>query len=437
MTPTNTADKLAALYPQHLQKLQQQAENWLSAAAMDCLVIDSGSQESYYRNDIAIPYRAYGEFLRWLPLTDAPGSLLLVRGGEPPLLLVHQDAGFWHQQLDLRAPLWHGLIEQTPFSESDLKRQLQGQQTAYLGPRGGWATNLGIDKVNPATLLAQSEWYRAYKTPYEQGCMRQAAEIALRGHQAVAEGFAEGLSEWAMHLCYLQAIEQGDNELPYPNIIALNQHGAVLHYQQRDRTAPTEKRSLLIDAGASFRGYGTDISRSYGAEPGIYSDLIQAVEAAQQQLIAGLSLGQNYVEVHVQACLQMAAILQSASLVDMDASAQLETGLIQHFFPHGIGHLLGLQVHDVGGHLATIAGARQGAPAEHPFLRLTRDLQADMVFTIEPGIYFIDSLLQRLADSPLAAAVNWPLVDALRPYGGIRIEDNVLMTATGAEQLTR
>jgi Xaa-Pro dipeptidase len=105
--------------------------------------------------------------------------------------------------------------------------------------------------------------------------------------------------------------------------------------------------------------------------------------------------------------------------------------------PHGIGHLLGVQVHDVGGFMQSESGGTIDPPSGHPFLRLTRVLEEDMVLTVEPGLYIIDLLLENLRGTPAEAHVNWKTVDRLRPFGGVRIEDNVRVLADGNENLTR
>ena len=119
------------------------------------------------------------------------------------------------------------------------------------------------------------------------------------------------------------------------------------------------------------------------------------------------------------------------------ADALVDLGVTSSFFPHGLGHLLGIQVHDVGGFLADENGNTINVPEAHPFLRLTRVLDEDMVLTIEPGIYAIDMLLDELRHTPAAAHVDWDAVDWFRPFGGIRIEDNVRVSADGCENLTR
>jgi Xaa-Pro dipeptidase len=99
--------------------------------------------------------------------------------------------------------------------------------------------------------------------------------------------------------------------------------------------------------------------------------------------------------------------------------------------------LLGIQVHDVGGFLQNDSGAAIDPPSGHRFLRLTRKLEENMLLTIEPGIYVIDMLLEKLRGTPAEDHVNWDGVDWMRPFGGIRIEDDVRITADGCENLTR
>jgi Xaa-Pro dipeptidase len=112
-------------------------------------------------------------------------------------------------------------------------------------------------------------------------------------------------------------------------------------------------------------------------------------------------------------------------------------GLTRPFYPHGLGHFLGIQVHDVSGRQAAPEGGIKPPPAEHPYLRTTRTIETGQVFTIEPGIYFIPMLLRDLKASAHANDVDWTLVDALTPMGGIRIEDNLLVTPSGHRNLTR
>ena len=130
-------------------------------------------------------------------------------------------------------------------------------------------------------------------------------------------------------------------------------------------------------------------------------------------------------------------LLEREDLINASPEEIVATGATRLFFPHGLGHLLGLQVHDVGGHQADAQGNAIKPPDAYPKLRLLRTLEPGFTLTIEPGLYFIDSLLAELREHELAEQVNWDKIERLKPCGGIRIEDNVLVTETGSENLTR
>jgi Xaa-Pro dipeptidase len=133
----------------------------------------------------------------------------------------------------------------------------------------------------------------------------------------------------------------------------------------------------------------------------------------------------------------LAGVLNDFGLIKVSPEAAVETGVSSAFFPHGIGHGIGLQVHDVGGFAASDSGGTIAKPERHSYLRLTRELESGMVVTIEPGIYFIDMLLDELKQKGLADSVDWARVDVFRPFGGIRIEDEVACMDSGPVNLTR
>ena len=133
----------------------------------------------------------------------------------------------------------------------------------------------------------------------------------------------------------------------------------------------------------------------------------------------------------------LAGILAGHGFIRMSAESAVESGVSSAFFPHGLGHGIGLQVHDVAGFQQGELGGTIPKPPGHPYLRLTRTLEPGMVTTIEPGLYFIDMLLAELRQKPVAKDVAWDKVDAFRKYGGIRIEDDVVCTDGEPENLTR
>lgn len=270
------------------------------------------------------------------------------------------------------------------------------------------------------------------KTGYELACLAEANRRALAGHRAARDAFAEGESEFGISLAYQRATRQREAEAPYHSIIGLNEHAGTLHYQFYDTRPPGRSRSLLIDAGVRYRGYCSDITRTTaGPGEGRFAALIHGLEQLQQRLCALVAPGVSYVEIHRKAHLGIAALLSASGLVrGLSEEDQVATGVTRAFFPHGIGHFLGIQVHDV-------AGRPVPPPADAPFLRLTRTLEPGMVVTIEPGLYFIPSLLQPLLDGPQGRHLDQTLLAELMGCGGIRIEDNVAVLESGAQNLTR
>jgi len=210
-----------------------------------------------------------------------------------------------------------------------------------------------------------------------------------------------------------------------------------LHYTDLDRDPPAQTRSFLIDAGAQVNGYASDITRTYANGDSRFAELIARMDQLQLDIVRQVRAGINYAELHIETHRLLGQVLVDSGLAKGSPETLVETGVTAAFLPHGLGHLLGVQVHDVGGHMQDESGATIDAPSGHPYLRLTRVLEANMTLTIEPGLYAIDMLLANLRGSPAEHHVLWDGVDWLRPFGGIRIEDNVRVLEDGTENMTR
>ena len=427
----------------HLADLQDVWQRALEEHGFGAAVVPAGASEMYFQDDQAPPFHPNAHFARWFPNDDCEHSVLLVRPGEKPKLYFHHSPGYWHLAPTL--PDWATdafetmILGDTDEVAKELARDLAAcRHVALVGPAQNADLNLPLAAINPERLVAKLHFSRAAKTPFEIARMREATAIGVRGHVAARDAFYAGGSEFDIHMAYLAASTQQESKLPYPNIIALNEHAGVLHYQHYDRQPPTHRHSFLIDAGGRSAGYHSDITRTYSATPGDDFDaLIEALDEKQQNLIAEVRPGLSYVDLHQRMHLEVGDLLARFGLIKCSAQSAFEREMTDTFFPHGLGHLLGLQTHDVGGQLANDSGDTAAPPERFPSLRYTRSIAEGHVFTVEPGLYFIPMLLEALAGSDAGRDVDWMKVDALRPCGGIRIEDNVLVTADGAENLTR
>ena len=430
-------DALAARYPQHLATLRERTDTALARGGFDHLVIPAGQPITKFLDDQDYPFVVNPHFKHWLPLVDAPGSWLVYTPGHKPKLVFLQPRDYWHVVPEAPTGYWVEhfdiVIVRKPV---DALAELPAMQSrcAIIG-------DTMLDSVvpnNPSVVVDHLHYHRSFKTPYELELMREASRRGTRGHRAAEQAFRDGQSEIGIHQAYLAAVGQIDAELPYSSIVCLNEHGAVLHYTHFDRSAPAENRSFLIDAGASASGYASDITRTYaGKDAGEFQELIDAMDAAERSFVAKVRAGQSYPELHVHAHHVIAGVLREHGFIRMSAESAVESGVSSAFFPHGLGHGIGLQVHDVAGFQASETGGTIARPDGHPYLRLTRQLEPGMVVTIEPGLYFIDMLLAELKDKPVAADIDWARVDRFRKYGGIRIEDDVVCTTGEPENLTR
>ncbi|WP_299072369.1 Xaa-Pro dipeptidase [uncultured Paraglaciecola sp.] len=432
--------QIAPYYPQHIAELQSRTREALQRESIDGLIIHSGQSKRLFLDDNHYPFKVNPQFKAWLPVIDNPNCWLIVNGVDKPKLVFYRPKDFWHKVPDEPNDFWAEQFDIVLLTQADaVEKHLPFDKSkyAYIGEYIEVAKALGFDLVNPDRVIHYLNYQRAYKTDYELICMREANRIAVDGHRAAKIAFEQGLSEFDINLAYLCAVRQGDNQVPYNNIVALNENASILHYTELAQESPAVTRSFLIDAGANFNGYAADITRTYARENGLFADLIESMHKITKQCIAALKPGVSYVQIHILAYQQIAVLLQEANIINLAAEDILESGIVSTFFPHGIGHFLGLQVHDMGGHVSDDRGTPCPAPDAHPFLRLTRCVEARQVFTIEPGLYFIDSLLADLKSTEHSKYINWDVVDSLRPFGGIRIEDNVIVHRDRNENMTR
>jgi len=424
-------------YKSHVAEVQRHWEGALAAEGYDAALIHAGSKLVSFLDDYEYPFRCNPQLLWWLPLTRHHDSALLVRPGQKPKLFYYQPDDYWHLPPEDPADWWANEFDIVPVRDADDWKQAISANTAYIGDAPSLAAAVDASHLNPSRLVNRIHIARTCKTPYEIACMAEAARLGAVAHMAAEQAFREGLSEYEIHQRYCIAIQLVDAELPYGNIIALNDHGAVLHYQQQEQDVPAESRSFLIDAGATVHAYASDITRTYAAGEGAFAELISAMDAMQQRLCAAVVAGLDYRDLHLQTHLQIAGILNDFGIINVSAEAAVESGLSAVFYPHGLGHYLGLQTHDVAGLIADSDGTPIPRPEGHPFLRLTRTLEAGNVLTIEPGLYFIEPLLRKWRENGDVGAIAWDKVEAFAPYGGIRIEDNMVVTDGVPRNLTR
>ncbi|NVB81089.1 MAG: Xaa-Pro dipeptidase [Kofleriaceae bacterium] len=419
-------------YPDHVAALQRATESILAAQHYEALVLCSGAPQSRNRfDDQSWPLCPTPAFTHWCPLVEAD-AYIIVRPGRKPTLVRTVVDDFWETQAPPESEHFWDAFDVVTVGPGHAGDVLPGGKVAVITRDPGQAPP---GDVNPAPMLAALDATRTKKSAYEIECLAEATRRAVRGHRRTEEKFrTTDASELEIHLAYLEASEQDDPTTPYKNIVALGQHSAVLHYVAYERKKVSGDTSLLVDAGAKCNGYGSDITRSYvrgtGASAKRFGDLLARMEQLQQEVVRRIRPGMPYEDLHDDSHRLLADVLRDLGIGKGSAAELIDRGITRALFPHGLGHSLGVMVHDVGMKL-------RPPRADNKFLRNTSVIEVGHVFTIEPGVYIIDALLAPLREDDRARLVDWKLVDELRPFGGIRIEDNVVVQERGVRNLTR
>jgi len=432
---------IEGLYKDHIETLRQRFEQAMNETSLQGVLIDSGKSTTSFLDDHTYPFRVNPHFKAWLPLLDNEQSMLLIRPGETPKLFYYQADDYWHKPAADPAGFWTELFDIHPVQSPEDAHNLLGPVAglAFIGEDTNLAGDWNIDQINPDSLLNPLHFERINKTNYEKRCILEATRIGVKGHRAASEAFCSQASEFEIQHAFLAATRQREQQNPYTPIVAINENSAVLHYQHYDQSHHTEQQlhSMLIDAGAEYNGYAADITRTHAYRDGLFKELIEALDSEQLALIDAIECSQPFLTIHTQMQLRIATLLKEFKLTDLQPEDMLAENLTFTFMPHGLGHYLGLQTHDVGGYQQDRAGRMELPPEAHPTLRITRMIQDDQVFTVEPGIYFIPSLLNSLKESKHASQFNWDRIESLIPCGGIRIEDNICIDAGEIHNLTR
>jgi Xaa-Pro dipeptidase len=432
------------LYREHLERLNGAIGEFLERQPElgTGIVFHAGRQHVYHRDDRDVPFRPDSNFARFCPI-PGPDHLLLCRPGHRPRLVLVVPGGYWYEPAAMPEHPFTEMMEVITVDRVEAAAKALGSviDSCYVGndPRTAERLSIAARRREPSALMTMLDWSRSFKTGYEVECIRGAAQCAAAGHAAVREAAQAAICERELHALYLQASGQLENDCPYTNIIAWDEHAATLHYSSKSAQPPRDACTLLIDAGGTQLGYASDVTRTYlrkNAHP-VFRELLDRLDQLQRSLVLNVRAGLEFIELHEQAHRGVAEILCELGIVLSGVDEALERGLTLTFLPHGLGHHMGLQVHDVGGRQIDAAGTLKPSPPRYPHLRTTRHLEVGHVVTIEPGIYFIPSLLEPLRQRRESRLLDWTLIDRLTNHGGVRIEDDVLVTKEQAEDLTR
>lgn len=411
------------------------------------------------------PFRADGTFLYYFDAPE-PGSAAFFdpADGTVTLLLPKRS---------LEDALWHGEVES--FAHAKARHQVsdvaevegleafvgakaKGRQVDSLAVADWKATEraraiTGQDLAfDSATRLGRPEVIdaiaaqRLIKDATEVAHMRATAKVTHEAHVAAMRATKAGVTEQLLAGEVEGVFARHGCVAAYNTILSVR--GEVLHNHAHGNTLATGDM-VLLDAGAEgAHGYCSDVTRcwpvgSFGPEA---KDIYDLVLASEVFAIGQVKPGLRYRDLHLAASRVLAQGLVDLGLLKGAPDALVEAGAHAVFFPHGLGHQLGLDVHDMeafGDRVHYPGGRTRSAQFGLAYLRMDLDLKEGMTFTIEPGLYFVPAIL-RSAElrERFASQVNFDRAEKFlsmnqgRGFGGIRIEDDVLCTASGAEVLT-
>lgn len=406
------------------------------------LYIKGGDMLHRYNTDFEYPFRQESRFL-YLTGVNEPGMAAILHCGSGEYILVIP-------RRDTQYAVWMGYVlppesylesfqADRVVYEDEVSSLLQtlkpktihsvpGQQAAL--EQLGYRTETGM-------LDDAITWSRVIKTPYEIDRLKQAALVANQAHELVMKATHAGMYEYELKALFeYHAARHGMIHAPYNGIFASGPGSAILHYTGYQRQL-CEGELLLADAGAECDGYAADITRTFpvnGHFDGIQADLYDTTLQAQLAALSMAEPGKKMEELHLAAARAIVDGLLDIGLLKGPADTLMEKNVFALFFPHGLGHFLGLDTHDPGGYpKGTEKIDRPGLR----FLRARRILEPGMVITIEPGLYFIPALLiPALENSDYKTFLNKEKIERLAGFGGIRIEDNILIREHGFDNLT-
>lgn len=298
-----------------------------------------------------------------------------------------------------------------------------------------------VNKKGSEALIHGVIAQRSYKTTEEIVEMSKAVSLSGKMHVAAMKSAKAGILEAELSGLVEGIAASGGGGLAYPVIMTVN--GQILHNHFHGNELK-EGQLVLGDYGAQTTScYAGDITRTFPVSKQFTSaqkDIYNIVLKAEVDSINALKPGVSYKDIHLQSSKIIAEGLKTLGLMKGDTDEAVAAGAHALFFPHGLGHMIGMDVHDMEGLGEDLVGYDNEVQRSSQFglksLRLGRQLEAGFVLTVEPGIYFIPQLIDQWKSEGMHQSfINYDALEDFKDFGGIRIEDNILVTKTGHQIL--
>jgi Xaa-Pro aminopeptidase/Xaa-Pro dipeptidase len=398
------------------------------------------------------PFRASSHFLYFagLPL---PNAAIRLEAGKLELFIDDPapSSALWHGEMPSREEIATQIGADAAYPMAELELYLERAATIPVQDPATWTQQSQLLNrwVLPRNQLQGIDLELAQaiielRLTQDQGALaelRKAAAVTVEAHKAGMAATPSAKIEAEVRAAMEKVIIAQNMTTAYHSIVTV--HGEVLHNEQYHHSLQPGDL-LLADVGAETEmGWASDVTRTWpvsGKFSSTQRDIYDVVLAAHDACIAQVLPGIEYRDIHLLACTVIAQGLVDLGILRGDAENLVERDAHSLFFPHGIGHLLGLDVHDMED-LGDLAGYEAGRERSDRFglsyLRLDRPLQAGMLVTIEPGFYQVPAIINdQKVRYTYQYTVNWERLSQFADVRGIRIEDDILVTNNGGEVLT-
>ncbi|ORX94534.1 hypothetical protein K493DRAFT_221107 [Basidiobolus meristosporus CBS 931.73] len=292
--------------------------------------------------------------------------------------------------------------------------------------------------ADDSKLLEALQEARMFKSEFELEIMRISSKISSEAHVSLMKSIKPGMNERELQALFeYECNRRGSMRQSYLPIMAYSKNAATLHYGRNNCDMPDGNQLFLVDAGGEYHRYASDITRTFPVG-GKYTDdaktIYSIVLDMQKQVLAALKPGVQWEDMHRLASRIACEGLIKCGILKGDVEELIAHYVPAAFYPHGLGHSIGIDTHDVGGYPKGVE--RINEPGIR-YLRMRRELKPGMVVTVEPGIYFCDAIIEPfLKDPKTAKFFDIPTLDRFRKVGGVRIEDNVVIKEDSIENLT-
>ncbi|MEQ9308268.1 MAG: aminopeptidase P family protein [Balneolaceae bacterium] len=410
------------------------------------VVFIQGAETMYrYKTDYEFPFRQESNFWYLTGANEADCSLILdLRKEEYHLFIPKRDAQYavWHGYVKTKEQYQEQYNPDHLHYQNDILHVLNKikPETVYCLTDEQAEFIEDLDRgfnVETEALVDALTFCRVLKTDWELDQMREACRVNDLAYMEVMKSIKPGMNEFEIKAIFNKVqLENGLLQDAYNGIFASGVNASILHYVENNSLI-NDGDLFLMDAGFECNGYATDYTRTFPANgkfTPIQADIYQSVLNAHNEVIESIRPGVKMEDLHLMAARIMMGGLKKLGIVKGEIDDIMEQNIFALFFPHGLGHFLGLDTHDVGGYPKGVD--RIDRPGIQ-FLRARRELMPGMVITIEPGIYFVPAVLEPAMEDPEKAKfLNIEKVKSLLNFGGIRIEDDIVVTEDGFENLT-